>query len=54
MADREARRISITTSDGTVHLRGRVHSLHEKRLAEETALATPGVTKIKNDLVVVP
>jgi osmotically-inducible protein OsmY len=54
MADLEARRIAITTTDGAVRLRGTVHSLYEKRLAEEAALATPGVTKIENDLVVVP
>ena len=54
MADLEARRIWVTTTDGVVHLHGTVHSLHEKRLAEEAALAVPGVTKIENDLTVVP
>jgi osmotically-inducible protein OsmY len=54
MADLEARRIRVTTTDGAVHLHGTVHSLHEKRLAEEAALATAGVTKIENKLVVVP
>jgi osmotically-inducible protein OsmY len=54
MADLEARRIWVTTTDGVVHLHGTVHSLHEKRLAEEAALDVPGVTKIENDLTVVP
>jgi osmotically-inducible protein OsmY len=54
MADLEARRIWVETTDGAVHLHGTVHSLHEKRLAEEAALSAAGVMKIENDLVVVP
>ena len=42
MADLDANQITVTTTDGTVHLRGRVHSWYEKRLAEHEANAAPG------------
>jgi osmotically-inducible protein OsmY len=54
MADLDARSIWVTTSNGTVHLHGHVHSLYEKRVAENAAAAAPGVTNIDNEIVVVP
>lgn len=53
-ASLEARRIRVTTSDGTVHLYGHVHSLYEKQVAEDVVKSAPGVTKIDNKIVVVP
>lgn len=50
----DARQIWVTTSNGTVHLHGHVHSLHEKRVAENAAASAPGVTNVDNQLVVVP
>jgi osmotically-inducible protein OsmY len=53
-ADLDARRISVTTSDGTVELHGTVRSFSEKRLAEQAAASAPGVSKVENKLAVVP
>jgi osmotically-inducible protein OsmY len=53
-ASLDAEQIEVTTDDGTVRLSGRVHSLWEKRLAEQAAAAAPGVAKVENQLVVVP
>ena len=50
----DAQRITVTTENGTVRLTGTVHSLYEKKLAESAAAAAPGVTKVENELVVVP
>ena len=39
--------------DGRVAtLRGRVHSWYERRAAERAALAVPGVTEIRDDLLI--
>jgi osmotically-inducible protein OsmY len=54
MADLDARSIWVSTTNGTVQLHGHVHSLSERRIAEHAAEAAPGVTKVKNDLVVTP
>ena len=53
-AELDARSIWVTTSNGTVHLRGHVHSLHEKRVAESAAASAPGVSKVENEIVVTP
>jgi osmotically-inducible protein OsmY len=53
MADLDSRSIWVTTSNGTIHLHGRVHSLYEKRVAENAAAAAPGVTDVDNEIVVV-
>jgi osmotically-inducible protein OsmY len=53
-ANLDARQLWVTTSDGTVILHGTVHSLYEKKLAEREAAAAPGVTDVKNEIVVVP
>jgi osmotically-inducible protein OsmY len=50
----DASRISVTTSNGTVILRGRVRSLHESRLAERAARAAPGSAEVVNEIAVEP
>jgi len=54
MASLDAKQITVTATDGTVHLRGRVHSWYEKRLAEQEAKSAPGVSKVDNQITVVP
>jgi osmotically-inducible protein OsmY len=54
MADLDARSIWAETTNGTVHLRGTVHSFYERKLAEESAKAAPGVQQVENHIVVVP
>ena len=53
-ASLDARRIWVTTHNGTAELHGTVHSFWEKRLAEQAAASAPGVAKVENELVVVP
>ena len=53
-AELDARSISVTTDNGTVHLRGHVHSLYEKRVAESAAASAPGVPRVDNEIVVTP
>jgi len=53
-ADLDARQIGVLTTNGTVKLRGYVHSLWEKKLAEKAASAAPGVSKVENQLAVIP
>ncbi|MFZ0382764.1 MAG: BON domain-containing protein [Solirubrobacteraceae bacterium] len=53
MADLDARSIGVTVRNGTVHLRGNVHSLAERRIAEEAA-ASAGAVTVKNDIAVTP
>jgi osmotically-inducible protein OsmY len=53
-ADLDARSIWVTTDNGTVHLHGHVHSLYEKRVAEQVASAAPGVAKVDNEIAVTP
>lgn len=50
MADLDARSIWVTTSNGTVHLHGHVHSLAERRTAARAAASAPGVTHVENDI----
>jgi osmotically-inducible protein OsmY len=50
----DASSISVAAENGTVHLRGKVHSFHEKRLAEKAAASAPGVSKVENEIEVVP
>jgi len=52
-AGSEANAIQVATLDGTVNLRGNVHSLHERQVAERAAWAAPGVTQIRDELVIV-
>ncbi len=42
----DASHITVTTSGGTVTLRGEVRSWAERQQAEDAAFAAPGVTKV--------
>jgi osmotically-inducible protein OsmY len=53
-AELDARSIWVTTDNGTVHLHGHVHSVFEKRVAEQAAASAPGVAKVDNEIVVTP
>lgn len=50
--ERETRRMDIQVQDGTVTLRGTVHSWHERDAAVAAAWAAPGVSRVVNELVV--
>jgi osmotically-inducible protein OsmY len=52
-AEVDATKIKVEASDGTVTLRGSVHSFAERRDAENAAWSAPGVRKVDSDLVVV-
>jgi osmotically-inducible protein OsmY len=51
-ANLEARRISVSTSDGTVTLSGSVSSWSERDQAVSAAWAAPGVNSVHNELTV--
>jgi osmotically-inducible protein OsmY len=51
-ADLDAAQIQVETHDGEVTLKGKVHSLAEYKEAENAAWAGPGVTEVKNELIV--
>jgi len=53
-AEVDARRISVTSSDGKVSLWGNVRSWMEREEAESAAWAAPGVTQVKNQISIVP
>jgi osmotically-inducible protein OsmY len=53
-AEVDARRISVTSSDGSVTLWGNVRSWMEKDEAETAAWAAPGVTQVQNNISIVP
>ena len=53
-ADIEARRITVGTHDGKVTLSGSVASWAESDEAVSAAWAAPGVTSVRNDLMVMP
>lgn len=53
-ADVDARRVSVETHNGTVVLKGTVHSLTERAAAERAAWAAPGVIAIDDQLIVEP
>jgi osmotically-inducible protein OsmY len=54
MAHLDARSIWVTTSNGTVHLHGHVHSFSEKHTAGYAAASAPGVTAVMNEVLVTP
>ena len=45
--------ISVAVSDGSVTLDGKVHSLTERRIAEQAVWAAPGIHKVNDRLTVV-
>ena len=53
-AELDARRVSVTSYDGTVELWGNVRAWAEKDEAERVAWAAPGVHSVKNHISVVP
>jgi osmotically-inducible protein OsmY len=53
-AEVDARRITVTTQDGTIILSGNVRSSAERREAERAAWAAPGVTHVDDRLAIVP
>ena len=53
-AELDARRISVTSFDGTVELWGNVRAWAEKDEAERVAWAAPGVRNVENHIAVVP
>ncbi len=54
MAHLDARSVWVTTTNGTVHLHGHVHSFSEKHAAGRAAGSAPGVTQVKNEVLVSP
>jgi osmotically-inducible protein OsmY len=44
----------VSSHNGTVELRGNVHSWAEKEEAASVAWEAPGVTKVENNIAVVP
>lgn len=53
-AELDARQIRVTARNGTVEIHGHVHSLHEKKIAEQAAASAPGIVNVENKLVVTP
>lgn len=51
-ADLESRNIDVESADGTVTLRGQVRSWAERKEAENAAWMAPGVTQVKNEIIV--
>ncbi len=54
MAHLDARSIWVTSSNGSVHLHGHVHSFSEKHTAGRAAASAPGVTSVENEVFVTP
>jgi osmotically-inducible protein OsmY len=54
MAHLDARSVWVTTTNGTVHLHGNVHSFSEKHAAGRAAASAPGVTLVRNEVTVTP
>jgi osmotically-inducible protein OsmY len=53
-AETDAQHITVEVEGSKVILRGTVRSYAEKKAAEETAWASPGVTEVENRIVVSP
>jgi osmotically-inducible protein OsmY len=53
-AEVDARRVVVSTHDGTVELSGNVRSWAEKEEAAAAAWAAPGVTRVENRIDVTP
>jgi osmotically-inducible protein OsmY len=53
-AQLDANQIRVESSESKVILRGSVHSWDERDQAEQAAWAAPGVTKVDNNVLVIP
>jgi osmotically-inducible protein OsmY len=53
MIDTDTNSIRVTTDGGTVKLEGKVHSWHERQLAENAAWSAPGVARVEDKIAVV-
>jgi osmotically-inducible protein OsmY len=53
-AEVDARRITVTAHEGTVHLYGNVRSFFEREEAERAAWAAPGVSKVEDHILIAP
>jgi osmotically-inducible protein OsmY len=53
-AQLDANQIKVESRDSKVILRGSVHSWDEKEQAEQAAWAAPGVTRVENNVIVIP
>jgi osmotically-inducible protein OsmY len=51
-AELESRNIEVDSADGTITLRGQVRSWSERKEVETAAWMAPGVTEVKNEIVV--
>ena len=51
-AELESRNIEVDSADSTITLRGQVRSWAERKEAETAAWMAPGVTQVKNEIVV--
>lgn len=51
-AELESRNIDVEATDSTVTLRGQVRSWAERKEAENAAWMAPGVTQVKNEIIV--
>jgi osmotically-inducible protein OsmY len=52
-ADLDASTITVLTDGDTVRLGGKVHSWHERQIAERAAWAAPGVSRIEDNIMVI-
>ncbi len=52
--DIDARQIAVTVHDDVITLKGTVHSWMQREVAERAAASAPGITRVQNDIVVVP
>jgi osmotically-inducible protein OsmY len=53
-AELDARRISVSLQDGAVMLDGNVHTWFEREEAERAAWAAPGISRVVDNITVVP
>src|SRR5438128_241059 len=53
-AERDARRISVETTDGKVILHGTVRAWVEREEAERAAWSAPGVKQVEDHILVAP
>lgn len=53
-AEMDANRITVTAADGEVTLKGTVRSFAERVDAERAAWAAPGVTKVRDEILISP